>query len=119
MQQKFEVILLGEVWDLLDTIDEKSKDKILYNIDKAKYINDPKLFKKFDALIWEFRTQYKQTYYRLFSFWDKTDKKETLVVATHGIIKKTEKIPKAEIEKARTIMKQYFEQKLENDSHGK
>ncbi len=111
MKQKFNVILLGEVWDLLDTIDEKSKDKILYNIDKAKYINDPGLFKKLDDLIWEFRTKYKRTYYRLFSFWDKTDKSETLVVATHGIIKMTDKTPKIEIEKAKAIMKQYFEQK--------
>ncbi len=62
-------------------------------------------------MIWEFRTKYKKTYYRLLSFWDKTDKKETLVVATHGIIKKTDKIPKAEIEKAKAIMRQYFEQK--------
>lgn len=112
MKRKFEVILLGEVWDLLDSIDEKSKDKILYNIDKAIYVNNPELFKKLDELIWEFRTKYKKTYYRLFSFWDKTDKTETLVVATHGIIKKTDKIPKAEIEKARAIMKQYFEQKV-------
>jgi len=111
MKQKFDVIILGEVWDLLDTVDEKSKDKILYNIDKAKYVNDPELFKKLDDLIWEFRTKYKKTYYRLFSFWDKTDKTETLVVATHGIIKKTDKIPKIEIEKAKAIMKQYFEQK--------
>jgi phage-related protein len=96
---------------LLDTIDKKSKDKILYNIDKAKYVNDPELFKKLDELIWEFRTKYKKTYYRLFSFWDKSDKTEILVVATHGIIKKTDKIPKAEIEKAKEIMKQYFEQK--------
>lgn len=84
MKPKFEVILLGEVWDLLDAVDEKSKDKILYNIDKAKYVNDPELFKKLDELIWEFRTKYK----------------------------KTDKIPKAEIEKARAIMKQYFEQKF-------
>ena len=111
MEQKFNVILLGEVWDLLDTIDEKSKDKILYNIDKAKYINDPELFKKLDELIWEFRTKYKKTYYRLLSFWDKTNANRTLVVATHGIIKKTDKIPKAEIEKAKAIMKQYFDQK--------
>lgn len=111
MKQKFDVILLGEVWDLLDTIDEKSKDKILYNIDKAKYINNPELFKKLDELIWEFRTKYKKTYYRLLSFWDKTNKIETLVVATHGIIKKTDKIPRVEIEKAKVIMKQYFEQK--------
>jgi phage-related protein len=111
MKQKFNVILLGEVWDLLDTIDEKSKDKILYNIDKAKYVNDPELFKKLDELIWEFRTKYKKTYYRLLSFWDKTDTTETLVVATHGIIKKTDKISKAEIGKAKAIMKQYFDQK--------
>lgn len=110
MKQKFNVILLGDVWDLLDTLDEKSKDKILYNIDKAKYVNDPELFKKLDDLIWEFRTKYQKSYYRLFSFWDKTDTAKTLVVATHGIIKKTDKIPKTEIDKAKAIMKQYFEQ---------
>lgn len=108
MKQKFEVILLGEVWDLLNTIDEKSKEKILYNIDKAKYVNDPELFKKLEEQVWEFRTKYKKTYYRLLSFWDKTDASYTLVVATHGIIKKTDKIPKAEIGKAKAIMKQYF-----------
>lgn len=48
MKQKFEVLLLGEVWDLLDTLNDKAKDKILYNADKAKYVNDPKLFKKLD-----------------------------------------------------------------------
>jgi phage-related protein len=47
----------------------------------------------------------------LLSFWDKTNKTETLVVATHGIIKKTNRTPKAEVEKAKAIMKQYFEQK--------
>jgi len=68
MKQKFNVILLGEVWDFLDTLDEKSKEKILYNIDKAKFVNDPELFKKLDEVIWEFRSKYKKTYYRLFSF---------------------------------------------------
>jgi len=111
MKQKFDVIILGEVWDMLDSIDEKSRNKILYNIDKAKYVKDSELFKKLDELIWESRTKYKKTYYRLLSFWDKTDKSKTLVVASHGIIKKSDKMPKAEIEKAKAIMKQYFEQK--------
>lgn len=88
MKQKFNVILLEEVWDLLDTIDEKSKEKIFYNIDKAKYVNNPELFKKLDDVIWEFRSKYKKTYYRLLSFWDKADNQDVLVVATHGIIKK-------------------------------
>jgi phage-related protein len=104
---------------LLDTIDEKSKEKIFYNIDKAKYVNDPELFKKLDDLIWEFRTKYIKTYYRLLAFWDKTDKIETLVVATHGVIKKTDKMQKAEIEKAKIIMKQYFDQKHKNSRYGK
>jgi len=110
MKQKFEVILLGEVWDLLFSLDEKSRDKILYNIDKARYAHDPGLFKKINEFLWEFRTKYRKTYYRLFAFWDKTDKTTTLVVATHGIIKKSDKIPEAEINKAKRIMKKYFEQ---------
>ena len=88
------------------------KIKFSITIDKAKYVNDPELFKKIDELIWEFRTKYNKTYYRLFSFWDKSDVSETLVVATHGIIKKTDKISKTEIDKAKMIMQQYFDQKL-------
>ena len=112
MKQKFEVVLLEDVWEFLDTLDEKAKEKIFYNIDKSKYVNDPEIFKKLDNEIWEFRTIYNKTYYRVLSFWDKTEKSETLVVATHGIIKKTDKIHKGDIEKTRAIMKLYFEQKL-------
>lgn len=111
-KQKFEVVLLKEVWDFLDTLPEKAKEKIFYNIDKSKYVNNSEIFKKLDEDIWEFRTMYNKTYYRIMSFWDKTEKTETLVVTTHGIIKKTDKLPKEEIEKARAIMKLYFEQKL-------
>jgi len=111
MNKKFEVILLEEVWDLLDTLEDKVKEKILYNLDKSKYVNDPKLLKKLDADIWEFRTKYRRLQYRLFAFWDKTENTETLIISTHGIIKKTDKVPKGEIEKAKQIMKIYFEQK--------
>ena len=66
------------------------------------------LFKKLEnSEIWEFRTLYNGIAYRLFAFWD-TDM-NTLVVATHGIIKKTQKTPKKEIARAEAIMKQYFE----------
>ena len=112
MKAKFEVILLEEVWELFDTLDEKTKDKIIYNIDKSRYVNDPDLFKKLKGEIWEFRTIFNRMKYRILAFWDKTDKTETFVVATHGIIKKTDKMPSAEIERAKAIMKLYFEQKL-------
>ena len=111
MKQKFEVLLLGDVWDFLDTLDEKIKNKILYNIDKSKYVNDPELFKKLDDQIWEFRTKYRREHYRLLAFWDKTDNVETLVVATHGIIKKTSKVPRKEIERAKAIKQLYFNEK--------
>jgi len=111
MTQKFEVILLEDVWALLNELDPKIRDKILYNLDKSKSVNDPKLLKKLDNDIWEFRTKYKRLHYRLLAFWDKSDRFETLVVSTHGIIKKTDKVPRNEIEKARKIMKKYFDQK--------
>ncbi len=56
--------------------------------------------------------------YRLFAFWDKenpstkqVDETETLVFATHGIIKKTSKVDKKEIVKAENIRTSYLNNK--------
>lgn len=73
-------------------------------------IIDNDIFKKLEnSNIWEFRTLHNRNVYRLFAFWD-TDE-ETLIIATHGIKKKTQKTPTEEIAKAERIRKQYFEQK--------
>src|SRR5690606_24649320 len=98
-EQKFRVDILEEAKQFLDSIDEKSREKIIYNIWKSRFTNDKELFKKLQDEIWEFRTKYNKTYYRLLAFWDKSDKENTLVISTHGLIKKTDKIPRAEIEK--------------------
>lgn len=120
MIEKFKVIFLKEAREFLLTLDEKSRDKIIFNIDKAKLKNDKELFKKLNREIWEFRTLYKKTYYRIFAFWDKENMEETLVLATHGIIKKTDKIPEKEINKAENIREQYLEFKLSrNENKGK
>lgn len=111
MDRKFEVILLEEVIEFIDGLDDKTREKIIYNIDKASYINDPKLFKKLNDLIWEFRTLYKKKQFRLLAFWDKEDKNETLVIATHAFIKKTSKVSKSEIKKAEDIRTNYFDDK--------
>jgi phage-related protein len=108
MKTKFEVIFLEQAIEFLEKLDDKSRKKIYYNIDKSKLINDPKLFKKLKNKIWEFRTKYNGIQYRLLAFWDKTEKTETLVISTHGIIKKVSKVPKSEIEKAERIRKEYF-----------
>ena len=114
MDEKFDVLLLSGVADFLDTLEEKSRDKIIYNIHKARSTKDIELFKKLDSDIWEFRTLFNKTFYRLLAFWDNTDKKQTLVIATNGFIKKTKKTPAAELEKAKVIRQIYFEQKLKN-----
>lgn len=109
--KRFEVNFLEEAVTFLDQIDEKAREKIIYNIKKAEVSNDKELFKKLNNDVWEFRTLYKKTYYRLFAFWDKTDNSETLVLTTHGLVKKTGKTPKGQIEHAEQIRKKYFENK--------
>jgi phage-related protein len=109
MKPKFEIVFLEQAIDFMSKLDAKAKRKIYYNLDKAKFENDPKLFKKLTEEIWEFRTLYQGIQYRLFAFWDKTNKIETLVLSTHGIIKKVSKVPKAEIEKAMKIRSEYFD----------
>jgi phage-related protein len=110
MEPKFKVDFLEDAIDFLESLDEKTKAKILYNIKLSQYKNDTELFKKLTDTIWEFRTLYNKTYYRFFAFWDKTNKQETLVISTHGIEKKTGKLPKSEIQKAENLRTIYFNQ---------
>ncbi|WP_394368122.1 type II toxin-antitoxin system RelE/ParE family toxin [Gelidibacter maritimus] len=91
MNKKFKVELLEEVNEFLDALNEKARDKIIYNLRKAQIVNDNELFKKLNDNVWEFRTLHNKTKYRLFAFWDKTDKTQTVVISTHGIEKKTVK----------------------------
>jgi phage-related protein len=111
MTERFKVELLPEAVKFLEVLDSKAREKIYYNIRKSQVINDPELFKKLTETIWEFRTLYNKTYYRLFAFWDKKGHEETLVLATHGLIKKTGKTPQGDLDKADRIRQQYFEQK--------
>lgn len=73
--------------------------------------NDPELFKKLSDDIWEFRTLYQGLQYRFLAFWDKTSAKQTLVITTHGFIKKRHDVPKNEIQKAVQIKINYFKNK--------
>lgn len=108
---KFRVEFLEEVKIFLDGLDEKARNKIVYNIWRARSANDKELFKKLQDEIWEFRTKFNKNYYRLFAFWDKTDKTDTVVVSTHGLIKKTDKISKSEFERAEKLKESYFNSK--------
>lgn len=73
-------------------------------------IIDAGLFKKIKGTdIWEFRTEFESNAYRLLAFYDK--KSKSLIVATHGFIKKTQKTPQKEIDKAEQIMRNYYNKK--------
>jgi len=111
MTEKFQVQFLEEAANFLDNLEENAREKIYYNIKKAQIVNDRELFKKLNNEIWEFRTLFNKTHYRLFAFWDKVGNSETVVISTHGLIKKTDKTPVADLEKAERLRKFYFEQK--------
>lgn len=111
MNSKFDVLFLEDARQFLLALDEKARTKILYNIDKSKIVNDPKLFKKLTDNIWEFRTKYNGLQYRLLAFWDKTGRTQTLVLSTHGFVKKVDKIPSGEINRAEQLRQLYFDQK--------
>lgn len=90
---KLKVVLTEEAQAFLDAQPFKAQQKIYYNIFKVEEgVMKVDIFKKLENTeIWEFRTLYNGICYRLFSFWDTEE--ETLVIATHGIVKKTQKTP--------------------------
>ena len=103
---------MEEADKFISTLSPKAARKVFYNIDLAEQTNDPKLLKKLQKDIWEFRTKFGGVQIRLLAFWDKDKETETVVFATHGFIKKVDKVPSNEIERAINIRKKYFESKL-------
>ena len=108
----FETRFLEQADKFISELDVKAVRKVFYNIDLAEQTNDPRLFKKLKSDIWEFRTLYAGLQIRLLAFWDKTNGKEILVMATHGFIKKVDKVPANEIERAVKIREKYFDNKF-------
>lgn len=104
----FKTIFLEGAKEFLASLDKKSASKVFYNIDLAEQINDTKIFKKLQGEIWEFRSKFLGNQHRLLAFWDKSNDRNTLVIATHGFIKKTSKVPQNEIQKAENIRREYF-----------
>ena len=105
------VVFLQEAKDFINTLDADAKRKIYSD---ARFIEsgekDDRVFKKIDRKndIWEIRTAHRRIEYRLFAFCD--TRNETLIVATHGIVKKSQKTPQKEIKKAVNIKNKYFNQ---------
>lgn len=56
--------------------------------------------------IWECRIKLGSNIYRIFAFWDGNK-----IILTHGLVKKTQKTPRNEIEKAESYKTDHFERK--------
>ena len=115
MDKLFEIIFLEDAYEFLKSLDRKHYEKILYNIRKSQIEYNSKLFKKLHSEIWEFRILYQGVQYRFLAFWDKSPCSQTLVVSTHGFLKKQSKIPDNEIQKAIQLRMKYFNEKPKND----
>jgi len=109
MTDRFDIELLPEALVFLDELDPKAREKILFNMRKARATNDPELLKKLNADIWEFRTRHAGMQYHFLAFWTRRNGQRALVIATHGFVKKTQKTPPREIEHATRIRAQYLQ----------
>ena len=101
MKANFDVLFLKDVIDFLGSLDPKTRKKVIYIIDRAKWIVNQELFRKINLHIWEFRIQHSGNQIRVFAFWHPYQK--ALVICTHGIYKKARKTPPKEIQKAENI----------------
>ena len=106
MRKNFEVLFSNEAKAFIKSLDIKLQKKVAYNIQKARVVNDPRVLKKLTEEIREFRTRYEKQQIRLLAFWDPNLK--SLIICTHGFVKKTQKTPKSEIDKALEFRKKYL-----------
>ena len=104
---RFNIKLLEQARNFLKSLDTERRAIIIKDLKYASYDINATLFKKLVGTdIWEFRTKAKGLQYRLLAFWDKEQK--AMVVATHGFVKKTQKTPEKEINKAIQLKKEYY-----------
>lgn len=86
----FNVLYSESTLNFLQSLDIKARAKILFNIDKCRYVLDSELFKKLHDM-----------------------EINALVLTTHGFIKKTQKTPGKEIEKAIRMREEYMNNKIQ------
>ena len=112
LNKPIKVRLLKETEAYILEQNEKIQKKFLLAFDKTQAGNKGNWFEKMKGSdgIYEFRQSDHQKFYRVFAFWE-SEEKETLIIGTHGIDKKSNKTPPKEIRKAEQIKKKYFETK--------
>jgi phage-related protein len=93
--------------DFLDSLSGKASQKITWVLKLIEEINvvPEKYFKKLTPYdIWEVRADFSGNTYRILSFIHN----DSRLILTHGFVKKTQKTPKNEIEKALSYKSEYL-----------
>ena len=108
MSKNFQVLVSEEAKVFIKSLDLKLQKKVAYNIQKAREVNDTKVLKKLTEDICEFRTRFDKQQIRLLAFWDPNLK--SMIICSHGFVKKTQKTPKSEIDKALEFRRKYLKQ---------
>lgn len=108
MKSEIKVILLEDAETFITSLPLDVRKKIEYVIMRIIHGDrDEQIFKKLTSTnIWEIRVRHMRMCYRIFAFWDKFT--NSLIVCTHGLVKKTQKTPIKEIDRAEKIMDQYY-----------
>ncbi|NTV23687.1 MAG: type II toxin-antitoxin system RelE/ParE family toxin [Nanoarchaeota archaeon] len=100
------------VQEFLDSLPGKAAQKVAWTLNLIEDLDVvPSMhFKKLvnTEEIWECRAQLGCNAYRLFCFFDG----HSLVVLTHGLVKKTQKTPQREIERAEAYRRDYLQRRL-------
>jgi phage-related protein len=95
------------VQEFLDSLTGKVAQKIIWVLRLLEDLETvpSTYFKKLTGTdIWECRIQYEHNSYRIFCFFDR----HSVLVLTHGFMKKTQKTPKQEIERAESYRKEFL-----------
>jgi phage-related protein len=96
------------VHEFLDSLSGKVAQKVLWTLSLLEdfEIIPSIYFKKLTGTeeIWECRIQYGSNIYRIFCFFDSN----SVVVLTHGFVKKSQKTPSREIERAESYRKDFL-----------
>ena len=110
MQKPITVALTDEADAFVEHLPSAVRKKFAKAFEKTQAGFQGDWFKKLPDTdgLWEFSADGPNHTYRLFAFWDTQGAVETLIICTHGLDKKTQKTPKAEIAKAERIRREYF-----------
>lgn len=95
--------------DFINALDEDSSKKIFYVLDMLKTQErlSEKFVKYIEDGIFELRAEYDGNIFRVFFIFDDGN----IVLLFNGFQKKSQKTPKKEIERAKRLKKEYYDEK--------